>query len=200
MAGGIAFPRGDLDDIPENTREHALATDRDEFLDKAIDRMSLDLGRARAMYERNAEVHPNGTDSARNISADFEDITVLGVPGMEEPPAGQIPVAYADRLISPTSGTTSPFDTAVSRMFWRGNVQRTCQESVANNGSLLHSLRQACIQGADGSGNADACTECTYRAEMVIPARNKQILRRHRRSDERGTSCAGCWLLREGAA
>jgi hypothetical protein len=77
-------------------------------------------------------------------------------------------VPYVDHLISDRE-PSSELDAAVSRVFWRGNLKQTCEDSLADGAQMLLDLQEECVAAADGTGNPDACTECVYRAEALIP-------------------------------
>ena len=182
VLGGVNFPpgdEGDHDDEPTKLR----VRDRDRFNRQIGARLSLRMGQIREIYAANAERAPTGTESSRgcrstadcppsgtSISA-AQAIDVLGVPPVQTPnldlPLTQVP--YVDQLLEPSADGPSPLQTAVARMFWRGNLDHTCRESIRDDSQLLNDLKAACIDGGDGAGDPDSCTECTYRAEALIP-------------------------------
>lgn len=177
LGGGVDFPTRDIEEYAEGTRIWTLAKDRDRFKEKLADRFQMDFGRVREVYAKYAD-DPTGTEAASNpVWRDKDgverELTVFGVPGATEPPMSADPpsfgVRYTDYLVKPTTGTTGQMERAMSQVFWRGNLQRTCLESTANDASVLQSLRSACLGGATGTGNLDACTECTWRAEALVP-------------------------------
>jgi hypothetical protein len=171
LVGGVAFPRYLTEAYADDSPEHALAEDRDKFLARIADRFSMDIGRLRDVYAFNLEKDEFGTESARGLlGQEGEKSNMLGVEAMDEPnPNAEPPVEYLDHLLPPEDLTANPWKKAMSQMLWRGNIKRTCQESTFDNAALLNRLRLACIRGAEGTGDPDSCTECTYRAEALIP-------------------------------
>jgi hypothetical protein len=108
-------------------------------------------------------------------------MNMLGVPGAVAPDPGSdpttpppAPTPYADKL-QPQNTTpdllpeSASLGSAVSRMFWRGNLERTCRTSTANGSQELLALQSQCVASAATGGNPNACTACVELAEPHIP-------------------------------
>jgi hypothetical protein len=176
LVGFSSFPRGKKDKYPNDPGMQARVKDRDAFSSRLDKLFKHDLDQLREKYEANAAKSPKGTDSAlgRTIDKDGKKrpITMLGIPPFPDTPDNAPPetVPYVDRLISQhAEDPPSELDVATSRVFWRGNIKQTCLESLQDDASLLLDLREQCLDAAETTGNPDACSECTYRAEALMP-------------------------------
>ena len=145
-------------------------------------RMSLDTAAVHLAYTENAFISPSGNSSARGLGPDGSRLSMLNsdpVADQPTPPPTDAPppspaTSYADIPLArdatleslPAPGTLG---SAVSKLFWRGNLELTCRTSVANGSEELLSLQNQCINGAGGGGAPDACTACTELAEIHIP-------------------------------
>jgi hypothetical protein len=163
----IALAANDM--VIQNTSAAAeIAPDLiDKFKDRVKMRWFEDLHSIGQAYADNAKNDPNGYSSAHQNgfqgASSVSRMSLLGVPPVEAtlvagPPAG---VSYVDRM--PLPGDTGEAERALSGMFWRGDLRRTCGISG------LDALKQACIQGAQHGGDAEACTACVALAEIHIP-------------------------------
>lgn len=173
LVGFSTFPRGDKGKHDGDSVAQARVDRRDAFTSRLGDQWENDLRIIRESYAANAAKSPKGTDSARGVllkKGKRESINLLGIPPFPDPDPGNTSaiVPYVDRLISEHVPSTE-LDYATSRVFWRGNIKQTCQETLADDAALLLDLQEECLAGAETTGNPDACTECTYRAEMLMP-------------------------------
>ena len=160
----------------------------DAFLSRLKKRMSKDVDHLRWLYKANADHDPLGTDSAqgqifKSVSAPctvgtkdcpvklFDVPPVANTAAPASPPRG---VDYADTVSAQSTvpDATLPganLNLAMSRLFWRGNVERTCRLSLQNHAAALNGLRAKCLAGEATGGNADACTQCVALAELHVP-------------------------------
>lgn len=176
---GLSFPRGDLADAPDEATKAAIR-DRDLFLQRLARLFADDLKHIRQAYEWNAGKDANGTTSAENRHETGSKITLLGVDALDdvelapmtdpsvppEPPPG---VPYVDRIAGDLPATASTLQLAIPRLFWRGNIVHTCRATLQDDAALLTALQHRCLANAELGGDADACTECVYRAAPLIP-------------------------------
>jgi hypothetical protein len=163
--------------------ERARAADRDAFFLRLNTRLGMDSDVLGAQYAYNAMRNPDGTESARGTVFQHPEqlASMLGMQGAVAPDPGSDPNAappapapYVDKLhpqntaaaLLPASGT---LDSAISRMFWRGNLERTCRTSLANGASELLGLQAQCIAASAKGGDPNACTACVELAEPHIP-------------------------------
>ncbi len=157
----------------------AAVRSRDVFLDRLQMRMMSDVESIRESYVDNNEDNPNGTESARGLDPLHQPLSLINTfPIADVDPGTSLSdlVPYVDQYLPQTPGDPDPalpdgeLGAAVSRMFWRGNILRTCQEGPGSDGSQLSDLRARCIAAApNGGSDADACTACVNLAEMLIP-------------------------------
>ena len=179
LAKFASFPRGDEGHYPDDDEMKARVRDRKRFEKKASKLMQMEIGRVKAIYAANAAKSASGTESAKGIEnkpGAPTPITMFGVGTFAPPPPSPsgVPtdadevVPYVDHLISERE-PSSELDRAVSRVFWRGNLKQTCEDSIADGSLMLLDLQDECVAAADGSGNPDACSECVYRAEALMP-------------------------------
>ena len=157
--------------------------DRDLFIEQLGDRMNRDMGLVQSAYLDNEKAAPKGVDSAKGLRRDGRPISMLGVSPIDTPPAAPVgpdaepptpPMDYADRLVKQDASDYAPSDAgspsnAMSQMFWRANVERTCRTSLMNNAQELLLLREKCMAKAAAGGNPDACTACVEIAELHVP-------------------------------
>ena len=181
---GLAFPAEDSLSIDQEANRVAIA-DWKTFSDKLGDQFAEDLSRIKRVYERHAKVDPDGVAAAKGEHIDGGPIRLLGVDGAEDvdaatlaamsepdvPPMAPPGVPYVDRLVSdlPASDPKTDLQLATSRMLWRGNMAETCHATLKDDAALLNGLQQRCLNNATIGGDADACTECVYRAAQVLP-------------------------------
>lgn len=164
----------------------ARVADRDAFYKRLDRRFNLDASALQNAYLVNAQVNRNGTESAHGVNPRGALITMLNVEPIATPPAPEpdpdnpgavksLPATnYADNLTPqstdpgalPAAGTLG---SAMSKLFWRGNIERTCRTSLANGAQEMLALRDSCMAGAAGGGRPDACTACVELAELHIP-------------------------------
>lgn len=157
----------------------AAVHSRNVFLDRLRIRMITDMENIRESYVGNFKDNPNGTKSARGLDSLNQPLSLINTFPIADPdPGTEITdlIPYVDQYLPQTPGDTDPalpdteLNSAVSRMFWRGNIMRTCQEGPGTDGSQLYGLRARCIAAApNGGSDADACTACVNLAEMLIP-------------------------------
>jgi hypothetical protein len=157
--------------------------DRDAFLVQMGQRLNRDMAELQNAYLANAAIDPKGLKSAHGLTFDNSPITVLGVGPIDTPPAPSgadnaapptAPTDYSDRLVKQDASDYTPAEAgslvnAMSKLFWRGNAERTCRISLLNNAQELLSLREKCMAKAAGGGNPDACTACVEIAELHVP-------------------------------
>lgn len=158
-----------LDNVSEDEVElRGRVADRDLILPRTVEAMKRDMDRIKLTYLKYRNNQPNDRQAAMQEAPDGNGrLTVLGVPPVEPdvPDVTQL-VEYLDRS-SNTSSNES--DQGLSRMFWRGDLQRTCQTSLANDAAVLHQLKDSCIQAAAEGGDSEYCTACVALAELHIP-------------------------------
>jgi hypothetical protein len=178
-ATGFAFDNINSKDPAEKAR----AADRENFIQSLKGKLNVDSEVLGNQYRFNAAKNPTGTESAQGFIHGHPGATIsmLGVEPADAPPppahpgdAVLPPVPYADKWLAqetaagalPDSGT---LDSAISRLFWRGNLERTCRTSVANGAQELLSLQARCIAASAHQGDPNACTACVELAEPHIP-------------------------------
>jgi hypothetical protein len=156
--------------------------DRVLFFTQLEQRMNRDMASVLGTYTQNAAIEPKGLQSAHGLGSDGLPITMLGVGPIDTPPpSGSAnaepptpPTDYSDRLVRQDASDYAPSDAgslgnAMSQLFWRGNVERTCRTSLLNDARDLLLLREKCMAKAAGGGNPDACTACVEIAELHVP-------------------------------
>jgi hypothetical protein len=161
---------------PATPAQIALEKSRDKFLDRMKARMQDDLINVRASYATNMEDNANGSESAHGVDSNGNLITLINTLPFADPAKDaklSDLVPYIDKLVPQIDidafDASSELDSAVSRVFWRGNIVRTCQESVEASSASLLDLRARCIAAAASGGNADVCSDCVNMAEPLIP-------------------------------
>lgn len=172
------------DDDTSVANFETLKADRDLFNTRLRTQLALDTIKLHLSYLQNALTDGQGTQSARGIDPKGETIKMLGVAPVAEPPSTlpgsatpDAPTGYSDVLkpqatvpdFLPAAGTLG---SAMSKLFWRGNLERTCRTSLFDSARELNDLHDKCIAGAAGGGNPDACTACTQPAEIHVPLIN----------------------------
>lgn len=173
----LAFVKDEQTSLPHYAERRA---DRVAFLAQLSEQMNRDLAAVQGAYLENERVDPTGVQSALGIDPGGQAITMFGVAGVDTPPppSGSEPPApptdYADQLVKQDASDYAPSDAglpgnAMSQLFWRGNVERTCRTSLLNNAQELLLLREKCTAKAAGGGNPDACTACVQIAELHVP-------------------------------
>lgn len=172
----LNFSTAELDEVPlEDELERARVKDRDSFLFKFRMRLARDSFLVRSRFLYNSTVQSTGTQSARGEIIGtpepiaFLDVTPINtVNPVPSPPRG---VDYVDapRPLIASSFTRSDLQEALSRVFWRGDLQRTCRSSVENGATSLLELKRRCAESAQLGGDAEACTACVSIAELHIP-------------------------------
>lgn len=88
-------------------------------------------------------------------------MSLLGVLPRTSSASSGPPIPHVD--LPPSSSATGELDSALSRMFWRGDLRRTCAISG------LDTLKQRCVEGTERGGDAEACTACVALAELHAP-------------------------------
>lgn len=172
--GMLNFPTEPVDQISD-PQTRALAEDREVIFRRIAAQMARDIGHIRAVYLDNAEEAGDGVHSARqeSIRNDAGPGTVLFLgtaPSIEftgDPPPWPRRVDYVDGL---GPGIVPGSDQALSRMFWRGDLQRTCELPS----ETLHTLKSRCVQAAPFGGDPESCTACVALAEIHFPTCNPE--------------------------
>jgi hypothetical protein len=173
----VNFPRRRVEDIPPDEPEQlALAIDRDRALRNVFTQANLDQGVLRLAFQVNATLSPEGSHSAKQRFVWGSDFPLLlGVGPAEDHPGPRpspesapapLGVNYVDKL--PEAATT-PSELALSRMFWRGDLRRTCSAAIANEAALVNQLRDECITDITEGGDVESCTACVAMAELLVP-------------------------------
>lgn len=176
FASVIDFPAENQ--VPQNDMERELAEDRDLIKKRLVDGMYVDLRHIRAVYAVNGVARPAGIESAQQLRIGHpnERITLLGVPPVEPtstPSSEPQNVDYVDRNVE-GSAQLNEAEQALSRMFWRGDLQQTCR-SLEHDSSRLYALKSECVQGAALGGDSESCTACVALAELHIPRCSRDL-------------------------
>jgi hypothetical protein len=168
-AGLVDFPTQKRENVdPDDAELLALVDDRDRIIRRVGAKLNGDMSVLRSVYSTNAILSPNGTDSAKQQGYFGGEVKLLGISSAPTQPPATSPrgVDYVDRLpVDPDPHA----DLSMSRMFWRGDLQRTCRMAVADNAAVLNALKQECSGDAAWGGDAEACTGCVALAELLIP-------------------------------
>jgi hypothetical protein len=168
-AGVVDFPTEKRQNVdPHDTELLALVDDRDRIIDRVGAALNGDMGVMRFVYSTNALLSPNGTDSAQQRGYFGGEVKLLGISSVPTETESAHPrgVDYVDRL--PSDGEPHS-DLSMSRIFWRGDLPRTCRMAVADNAAVLNALKQECSADSAWGGDAEACTGCVALAELLIP-------------------------------
>lgn len=175
--GLVNFPVERVEDIPPTEPDKLeRAKDRDAILSRILWRLTLDTPYFSNVYGENRRLHPKGTQTARQLLSDGTTAMkhLLDIPpvplvsGSIPPGAPPVPrgVDYVDKL---PLAATSDADLAMARMFWRGDLKRTCENALDDDAAQLNGLRDRCTSEATIGGDTEACTACVALAELVIP-------------------------------
>lgn len=172
----IDFPPEDQ--APQSDTERELAEDRDVMKRRVVKAMHADLRHIRAVYAVNGVARPTGVESAQQLQIGHpnERITLLGVPPVEPtstPSSEPQNVDYVDRNVA-GSAQLSEADQALSRMFWRGDLQQSCR-LLEHGSNRLYALKSECVQGAALGGDPESCTACVALAELHIPRCSRDL-------------------------
>lgn len=145
----------------------APGQDTKEFLERVAVRLGRDLRTIRQAYVDNARAYPTGFHSAHqngydDLQSSAKKMSLLGVPPVQPSSTSGFPggVDYVDGLPSDMGAV---LDDALSRMFWRGDLRRSCEMSG------IDVLKRRCVEGARQGGDPEACSACVAAAELHVP-------------------------------